>query len=91
MLKHTTRSVRAVVKELEYGVDVNTLDHFEASEIGLNEIARLRLRLSAPVMVDRYRRNRVTGSFILIDEASNDTVGAGMVVHASSGERATGV
>jgi sulfate adenylyltransferase large subunit len=91
VLKHTTRTVRAVVKELEYRIDVNTLDHLDAPELGLNEIARIRLRLSAPVMVDRYRRNRTTGSFILIDEATNDTVGAGMVVHASSGERATAV
>ncbi|HTX30281.1 MAG TPA: GTP-binding protein [Solirubrobacteraceae bacterium] len=84
MLKHTTRTVKAVVKELEYRVDVNTLDHVEASELGLNEIGRIHLRLSAPVMVDRYRRNRTIGSFILIDEASNDTVAAGMVIHASS-------
>ncbi len=84
VLKHTTRSVRAVVQELEYSVDVNTLDHREAPELSLNEIGRIHLRLSAPVMVDRYRRNRTIGSFILIDEATNDTVGAGMVLHASS-------
>jgi sulfate adenylyltransferase subunit 1 (EFTu-like GTPase family) len=84
LLKHTTRTVRAVVKELEYRVDVNTLDHLEAPELALNEIGRIHLRLSSPVMVDRYRRNRTVGSFILIDEASHDTVAAGMVVHASS-------
>ncbi len=84
LLKHTTRTVRAVVKELEYLLDVNTLGHVAAPELALNEIGRLHLRLSAPVMVDRYRRNRTTGSFILIDEASNDTVAAGMVLHASS-------
>jgi bifunctional enzyme CysN/CysC len=84
VLKHTTRGVRAVVKELEYRVDVNTLEHLETPELGLNEIGRIHLRLSAPVMVDRYRRNRTIGSFILIDETSNDTVGAGMVIHASS-------
>jgi sulfate adenylyltransferase subunit 1 len=84
MLKHTTRTVRAVVKELEYRVDVNSLDHLEAPELALNEIGRIHLRLSAPVMVDRYRRNRTTGSFILIDETTNDTVAAGMVIHASS-------
>jgi sulfate adenylyltransferase large subunit len=84
-LKHTTRSVRAVVDELEYKINVNTLEHDEASELTLNEIGRVKLRLSAPVMVDRYRRNRTIGSFILIDEATNDTVGAGMVLHASSG------
>ena len=83
-LKHTTRSVRAIVDELEYRVDVNTLEHVETPEVGLNEIGRVRLRLSAPVMVDRYRRNRTIGSFILIDEATNDTAGAGMVLHASS-------
>jgi bifunctional enzyme CysN/CysC len=84
VIKHTTRSARASVAELEYRVDVNTLDHVEAPELGLNEIGRIHLRLSEPVMVDRYRRNRTTGSFILIDEATNDTVGAGMVLHASS-------
>jgi sulfate adenylyltransferase large subunit len=84
-LKHTTRSVRAIVDELEYGIDVNTLEHREASELALNEIGRVKLRCSAPVMVDRYRRNRTIGSFILIDEATNDTVAAGMVLHASSG------
>jgi sulfate adenylyltransferase subunit 1 (EFTu-like GTPase family) len=84
-LKHTTRSVRAIVDELEYKIDVNTLEHAEAPELTLNEIGRVKLRLSAPVMVDRYRRNRTIGSFILIDEATNDTVGAGMVLHAASG------
>ena len=84
-LKHTTRTVRAVVEQLEYRIDVNTLEHQESPELALNEIGRVRLRTSAPVMVDRYRRNRTIGSFILIDEASGDTVGAGMIVHASSG------
>src|ERR1700736_6731815 len=83
-LKHTTLSVRAIVEELEYRVDINTLEHVPATELSLNEIGRIKLRTSAPVMVDRYRRNRTVGSFILIDEATNDTVGAGMVVHASS-------
>ncbi len=83
-LKHTTRSVRAIVSELEYKVDVNTLEHSETPELTLNEVGRVKLRLSAPVMVDRYRRNRTIGSFILIDEATNDTVAAGMLLHASS-------
>ncbi len=83
-LKHTTRSVRAVVDDLEYKIDVNSLEHVEGDELALNEIGRVKLRLSAPVMVDRYRRNRTIGSFILIDEGTNDTVGAGMVLHASS-------
>ncbi len=85
-IKQTTRSGRAVVEQLEYRVDVNTLEHVETTELGLNAIGRVHLRLSTPMMVDRYRRNRTTGSFILIDEATNDTVGAGMLVHATSVE-----
>jgi sulfate adenylyltransferase large subunit len=83
-IKHTTRTARAVVEQLEYRVDVNTLEHVEASQLGLNEIGRVHLRVSTPLMVDRYRRNRTTGSFIVIDETTNDTVGAGMLVHATS-------
>jgi sulfate adenylyltransferase large subunit len=81
-IKHTTRSARAVLDEIEYRVDINTLAHEPAGQLGLNEIARVRLRCSAPLVVDPYARNRTTGSFILIDEASNDTVAAGMVVGA---------
>jgi bifunctional enzyme CysN/CysC len=82
-LKHTTRSARAIVSELEYRVDVNSLEHAPADQLELNEIGRVRLRSSTPLVVDRYRRNRTTGSFILIDEATNDTVAAGMIVGAS--------
>jgi sulfate adenylyltransferase large subunit len=81
-IKHTTRTARAIVEELEHKVDVDSLEHEDGHELELNEIGRVRLRCSAPVMVDRYRRNRTTGSFILIDEATNDTVGAGMIVGA---------
>jgi sulfate adenylyltransferase large subunit len=81
-IKHTTSSARAVVGELEYRVDVNTLDHEAADALALNEIGRVRLRTSSPLFVDPYSRNRTTGSFILIDEATNDTVGAGMVLGA---------
>ena len=81
-IKHTTRSARAVVDQLEYRVNVNTLEHEPAQELELNGIGRVKLRTSTPLMVDRYRRNRTTGSFILIDEATNDTVAAGMVVGA---------
>jgi sulfate adenylyltransferase subunit 1 (EFTu-like GTPase family) len=81
-IRHTTRTVRAIVDQLEFRFDVNSLDHEPASELGLNEIGRVHLRLSAPLMVDPYSRNRTTGSFIVIDEGTNDTVGAGMVVSA---------
>jgi bifunctional enzyme CysN/CysC len=82
-VKHTTRTVRGIVDELRYRIDVNTLHRDEAPNgLGLNEIGRLRLRTSAPLLVDEYRNNRLTGSLILIDETTNDTVGAGMVVAA---------
>jgi sulfate adenylyltransferase large subunit len=82
VIKHTTRTAKTVVKQLEHRVDVNTLEHLPARELALNEIGRVRLRCSAPLMVDPYSRNRTTGSFILIDESTNDTVGAGMVIGA---------
>ncbi len=79
-IKHTTKSARAVVDVLEYRVNVNTLNHdHDATELSLNEIGGLRLRLSSPMVVDSYASNRITGSFILIDESTNDTVGAGMI------------
>jgi bifunctional enzyme CysN/CysC len=80
-LKHTSRTVGAVVEEVRYRFDVNTLHRdTDAGSLGLNDIGRVSLRLGAPVMVDPYRRNRTTGSFILIDEATNATAGAGMVL-----------
>ncbi len=83
-LKHTTRSVRALVKELHYRLDINTLHRDEDAEsLVLNEIGRVRLRTTQPLFFDEYRRNRSTGSFILIDEATNVTVAAGMIVGAS--------
>ncbi|MFZ0088002.1 MAG: sulfate adenylyltransferase subunit CysN [Solirubrobacteraceae bacterium] len=82
-IKHTTRGARAIVEEIEHRVDINTLEHVAASELALNEIGRVRLRCSAPLVVDPYARNRSTGSFILIDESTNDTVAAGMIISAS--------
>ena len=82
-VKHTTRSVRAVVKELQYRLDVNTLHRETGVDgLGLNDIGRVRLRTTQPLFVDDYHRNRVTGRFILIDEATNATVGAGMLTPA---------
>jgi sulfate adenylyltransferase large subunit len=79
VIKQTTRTTRARVEELDYRVDINTLEHQPADELALNEIGRVRIRTGSPLIVDPYSRNRTTGSFILIDEASNDTVAAGMV------------
>ena len=86
-IKHTTRNARAVVEDLRYRIDVNTLHRDEsAAALGLNEIGRVHLRTSAPLLVDEYRRNRTTGSFILIDESTNSTVGAGMILSAERAE-----
>jgi sulfate adenylyltransferase subunit 1 len=80
-IKHTSRTALAKVDEVRYRIDVNSLHRDkEANGLELNEIGRLRLRLSTSLFVDEYRRNRATGSFILIDESTNDTVGAGMVL-----------
>ena len=82
-IKHTTRNARALVKELRYRLDVNTLHRDEqADELGLNEIGRIQLRTTQPLFADTYARNRWTGGFILIDEASNRTVAAGMITAA---------
>ena len=83
-IKHTTRMARAVVKDLRYRLDVNTLHRDEgASGLGLNDIGRVRLRTTQPLLCDPYGRNRTTGAFILIDERTNRTVAAGMIAAAS--------
>jgi sulfate adenylyltransferase large subunit len=80
VIKHTTRSATAVVDEITDHVDVDTLERAAPpAELGLNDIGRVRLRTSAPLVFDPYTSNRRTGSFILIDETSNETVGAGMI------------
>jgi sulfate adenylyltransferase subunit 1 len=79
-LKHTTRDARCVVKSVDYKVDITTLEKLEGdTNIASNDIARLTLKTTVPLCVDSYRRNRETGSLILIDEASNVTVAAGMI------------
>jgi bifunctional enzyme CysN/CysC len=80
-VKHTTNTARVLVKDLQYRLDINTLHRDEESTaLGLNEVGRVSLRTTAPLFYDEYRRNRRTGSFILIDESSNTTVGAGMIL-----------
>ncbi|WP_433214563.1 sulfate adenylyltransferase subunit CysN [Dactylosporangium sp. CS-047395] len=82
-IKHTTRAARAVVRGLQYRLDVNTLHRDEsAQQLGLNEIGRVKLRTTVPLLADEYRRNRTTGGFIIIDEQTNRTVGAGMIIEA---------
>jgi len=84
LMKHTSRHATAVVEELYDRVDVHTLERTDGpEELALNDIGRVRLRTSVPLAFDPYRGNRRTGSFILIDEATNETVGAGLVVSDS--------
>lgn len=80
-VKHTTRDVRCIVKDIRYKVDINTLHRLESDKrIGMNDIARIQIRTTAPLFFDNYRKNRVTGSLILIEEGTNETVGAGMII-----------
>jgi bifunctional enzyme CysN/CysC len=80
-VKHTTRWGRALVKALQYRLDINTLHRDEAAtSLTLNEIGRVQLRTTVPLFFDEYRRNRATGSLILVDESTNSTVAAGTIL-----------
>ncbi|WP_411845360.1 sulfate adenylyltransferase subunit CysN [Roseibacillus persicicus] len=81
LIKHTSLETQAVIREMRYQVDVNTLHKIDDAEtLSLNEIGRVKIRTAAPLLHDAYRRNRSTGSFILVDPGTNETVGAGMIV-----------
>jgi bifunctional enzyme CysN/CysC len=80
-IKHTTRSARTQVRSIDYRIDVNTLHRDEtADSLSLNEIGRVTLRTTVPLFVDEYRRNRTTGSFLIIEESTGATVGAGLIL-----------
>jgi sulfate adenylyltransferase large subunit len=79
IIKHTTQAVKAQVRSIRYRVNVNTLERSPASELNLNEIGTVVIDTHSPLFVDQYRRNRITGSFVLVDPVSNATVAAGMV------------
>ena len=80
VIRHTTRTARTIVKNLQYRLDINTLHRdTDADRLTLNDIGRVQLRTTLPLMVDDYSRNRSTGGFVLVDEATNRTVGAGMI------------
>jgi bifunctional enzyme CysN/CysC len=84
-VKHTTRTTRAVVKGMQYRLDVNTLHRDQgAAGLALNEIGRVTLRTAQPLFFDAYRKCRATGAFIVIDEQTNDTVGVGMINSAAA-------
>lgn len=78
---HTTQEARCVVKDIRYKLNINTLHRNEEDKyIGMNDIARIVIRTTKPLFIDPYRRNRITGSLILVDEGTNETVGAGMII-----------
>ncbi len=80
-VKHTTNDLRCMINEIKYKVNINNLENnTEDKTIGLNDIARISIRTTKPLLYDSYRKNRVTGSLILIDEATNETVAAGMII-----------
>jgi sulfate adenylyltransferase subunit 1 (EFTu-like GTPase family) len=83
LIKHTTRTVPARAEEIVSVVDILTLtDQASPGKLELNDLGVVRFRLAEPLAIDPYARNRTTGAFIVIDESTNDTVGAGMVISA---------
>ncbi len=80
LIRHTTRDSKAKVAAIAYRLDVNTLEHVDADRLAMNDIARVSFKLAQPVFADPYAKNRSTGAFIIIDESTNNTVGAGMIV-----------
>ncbi|WP_323027259.1 sulfate adenylyltransferase subunit 1 [Gelidibacter japonicus] len=81
ILKHTTNECMAIIKELKYKIDINTLHRIEGIDrVEMNDIVRMSIRTSKPLFYDSYKRNRQTGSIIIIDEQTNETIGAGMII-----------
>ncbi|MFN8261248.1 MAG: sulfate adenylyltransferase subunit CysN [Chitinophagales bacterium] len=81
ILRHTSRECKCIVKETKYKLNINTLQRLEDDlDLGLNDIGRVTIRTTVPLFFDSYRKNRITGSIILVDEATNETVAAGMIV-----------
>ena len=83
-VKHATKTVKGLVSQLNYRVDVNTLQQDSVSQLKMNEIGRARLKTQQPLMCDAYDNNRATGNFIMIDEATYNTVAAGMVIEVDA-------
>jgi sulfate adenylyltransferase large subunit len=79
-LKHTTQNVKAMVADIDYRTNINTLDKEKVTQLGMNDIARVKVQSLKPLYFDPYKKNRNTGNFILIDELTNNTVAAGMIV-----------
>ena len=78
---HTSRQVRCLIREVQYKVDINSLHRIQDDfDIKMNDIARVKIRTTKPLFMDSYTKNKATGSLILIDEATNNTVAAGMIL-----------
>jgi len=80
LVRHTTRASKAMLAGIAFRMDINSMDHQAAEKLAMNDIARVSLKLAQQIFVDRYASNRATGAFIVIDESSNNTVGAGMIL-----------
>lgn len=80
VVRHTTRETKALVAAIEYLQDINALKRIAGGRLEMNDIGSVTFKLAQPLFVDPYRENRATGAFILVDEATNNTVGAGMIV-----------
>jgi sulfate adenylyltransferase subunit 1 len=81
VVRHITKEARGVLKEIQYKLDISTLQRIEdVQQLGMNDIARVKIRTAQPLTFDSYRKNRITGSIILVDEGTNETVAAGMIV-----------
>ncbi len=80
LIRHTTRESKAMLAGIAYRMDINSMEHQAAEKLGMNDIARVSLKLAQPIFADPYASNRATGAFIVIDESSNNTVGAGMIL-----------
>ena len=86
LIKHTTRWTPARVTRIRHAIDVNTLQHVSKTTLGLNDVARVTIATARPLLVDAYRKNRVTGAFIVVDRLTNGTVGAGMIADETAAE-----
>ena len=79
-IRHTSNNQTAMIKEVVYKIDINTLERVNDDSLNMNDISKVRIRTTKPLMIDSYRENRTTGSIILVDDATNETVAAGMIV-----------
>jgi len=80
-IRHTTSELRGIIRRVRYKVNINNLEeNKEDQSVALNEIARITLKTSKPIFYDSYKENHITGSIIIIDESTNNTVGAGMII-----------